>query len=89
MCSSVGDFAMSETAGSCGVVSQRIVAGGKNPFNSARRIVQEELHKNELIQKGKESGLTSGEKAELLTYKAGEVLDWFKKAGEGSVCYSA
>lgn len=81
---------MSETAGSCGIESQCIVAREFMPFkNNTRRMIQQELRKNELAQKNRECGLSNSEKAELMAYKAGEVLDWFRNAGNGSICYSA
>jgi len=79
---------MSETAGSCGVECQRVVARDFNFLgNGAQQCLNYKM--NEPAQKNREFRLSNSDKPELISFKAGKVLDWFNNSGNGTICYSA
>ena len=78
---------MGETAGGCATVGQRIVAD-RYGDQRMRRLVREEIRRNELLEKNRQGGLSNAEKTELAGDQAKDVLNWFDNTGPG-VCYTA
>ena len=80
---------MSESAGSCAIVSQRKPMDDFKNCWQQRRIAKQEIRKNELSQKGENGNLTTAEAMELAGYKIEEGLEKIAKMNADSVCYLA
>lgn len=87
---------MSECAGSCGIVSQRqIVSRQPNLMDTLaenykhRRMLKQERRENELVQKGRDSGLNTAEAIELTGYKIQNGLNALARLNADSICYMA
>ncbi len=80
---------MSESAGSCAIVSQRRPMDDFRDCYRQRKIAKQEIRKNELSQKGDNGNLTTAEAMELAGYKIQEGLEKIAQLNAGSVCYLA
>ena len=80
---------MSESAGSCAVETQYCVSSNAyNPYQM-RKIAQQEVRKNELVEKRDNGNLSKAEAVELTSLMLNSALDKIANAHSQSICYMA